>query len=45
MEFELKYLGDNKFRLDAASENGSFELHKDASFGERISNKGRFLRD
>jgi len=35
IEFELRYLDDNKFTLDAES-NRSFELHKEASFGESI---------
>ena len=35
IEFILKYMGDNKFTLDAKS-NGSFEFHKEASFGEKI---------
>src|SRR5450759_195783 len=43
VEFVLKYLGDNKFKIDAES-NGSFELHKEAQFGERIELKNGSFR-
>lgn len=36
LEFEMTYLGNNKFRLDAESDYGGFKIHKDASFGEKI---------
>jgi len=32
VEFEMKYLGNNKFKIDAESDDGQFVLHKDASF-------------
>ncbi len=42
IEFTFKYLNDNKFILDAAS-NDYFELHKIASFGEVIDTpQGQF---
>lgn len=44
LEFELKYLGENKFRIDAESDNGSFVLHKEASFGEKIELKDGSFR-
>ncbi len=43
IEFEFKYLGNNKFTLDAVS-NGSYSLHKEASFGEKIEVKGGSFR-
>jgi tyrosine-protein kinase Etk/Wzc len=39
VEFELKYLGNNKFRLYAESDDGSFDLQKEFSFGEKIEFK------
>ena len=43
VEFALSYLGNNKFRLNAESDDGSFKLHKDARFGEMIdAGKGSF---
>jgi capsular exopolysaccharide synthesis family protein len=43
IEFKLKYLGENKFTLDAES-NGSYTLHKQASFGEKMEVKNGSFR-
>jgi tyrosine-protein kinase Etk/Wzc len=43
VEFSFKYLGNKNFRLDAES-NDSFEIHKKASFGEKIESMvGSFI--
>src|SRR5450759_2186163 len=43
IEFKFKYLGDNKFTLDAESYE-SYTLHKQASFGEKIEVKSGSFR-
>jgi capsular exopolysaccharide synthesis family protein len=43
IEFKLKYLGENKFTLDAESK-GSDSLNKQASFGEKIEIKSGSFR-
>ena len=43
IEFEFKYLGNNKFTLDAEF-NESYSLHKEASFGEKIEVKSGSFR-
>ncbi len=43
IEFKFKYLGDNKFTLDAESKE-SYTLHKEAAFGEKIETKDGSFR-
>lgn len=43
VEFAFKYMGNGMYRLDAET-NGSFEIHKTASFGERIEFTGGNFR-
>ena len=43
IEFKFKYLGDNKFTLDAES-NKSYTLHKKATIGEEIETKNGSFR-
>jgi capsular exopolysaccharide synthesis family protein len=43
VEFKFKYLGDNKFTFEAES-NGSYTLHKEAAFGEKIETKDGSFR-
>jgi capsular exopolysaccharide synthesis family protein len=43
IEFKFKYLGDNKFTLDAESKEFN-TLHKQASFGEKIGIKSGSFR-
>ena len=43
VEFMLKYMGGNKFTLEAET-NGTFKLDKVAQFGERVEVKGGSFR-